>query len=85
MTTMDVKGFGSDKGPAEIYRGSDYIADFVPMVLILIVVADTVAESAVRAILMAAKTGSIGDGRYSFPQLTEAFRIRTSEKGETAI
>jgi nitrogen regulatory protein PII len=85
MTTMDVKGFGSERGPAEIYRGSDYIADFVPMVLIIMVVADTVAESAVRTILTAAKTGSIGDGRVFVSTIDEAFRIRTSEKGETAI
>ena len=85
MTTMEVKGFGRQKGHKEIYRGSEYTVDFVPKVLILVVVADTVVESAVRAILTAAKTGSIGDGKIFVSTIDEAFRIRTSETGERAI
>jgi nitrogen regulatory protein P-II 1 len=85
MTTMDVKGFGNQKGPAEIYRGSDYIAEFVPMVLILIVVADSVAENAVRAIQRAGKTGYFGDGKIFVSTIDEAFRIRISERGEPPI
>jgi nitrogen regulatory protein PII len=82
MTTIDVKGFGRH---TEIYRGSEYTVDFVPKVLISVVVADTVAESVVRAILTAAKTGSIGDGKVFVSTIDEAFRIRTSETGEEAI
>ena len=85
MTTMDVKGFGNQKGPEEIYRGSDYTAEFVPMVLIVIVVADSVAESAVRAIQRAGKTGYDGDGKIFVSTIDEAFRIRISERGETPI
>jgi nitrogen regulatory protein P-II 1 len=85
MTTMDVKGFGRQKGHTEIYRGSEYTVDFIPKVLILVVVPDTVAESAVRAIIATAKTGSIGDGKVFVSTIDEAFRIRTSETGERAI
>src|SRR5271166_4754409 len=85
MTISEVKGFGRQKGHKEIYRGAEYTVDFVPKVLILVVVADTVVESAVRAILTAAKTGSIGDGKIFVSTIDEAFRIRTSETGETAI
>jgi nitrogen regulatory protein P-II 1 len=85
MTTFEVKGFGRQKGHKEIYRGSEYAVDFLPKVLILVVVADTVAESVVRAILTAAKTGSIGDGKVFVSTIEEAFRIRTSEKGEESI
>jgi nitrogen regulatory protein P-II 1 len=85
MTTIEVKGFGRQKGHKEIYRGSEYAVDFLPKVLILVVVADTVAASVVRAILTAAKTGSIGDGKVFVSTIEEAFRIRTSEKGEESI
>ena len=85
MTTIEVKGFGRQKGHKEIYRGSEYTVDFLPKVLILVVVADTVAENVVRAIITAGKTGSIGDGKIFVSTIDEAFRIRTSETGETAI
>jgi nitrogen regulatory protein PII len=85
MTTIDVKGFGRQKGHKEIYRGSEYTVDFIPKVLILVVVADTVVESAVSAIIAAANTGSIGDGKVFVSPIDEAIRIRTSEKGERAI
>src|SRR5246127_4075605 len=85
MTTVDVKGFGRQKGHTEIYRGSEYTVDFIPKVLILVVVADAVVDSAVHAILTAAKTGSIGDGKVFVSTIDEAFRIRTSETGEEAI
>jgi nitrogen regulatory protein P-II 1 len=84
-TTVDVKGFGRQKGHTEIYRGSEYTVDFLPKVMVLVVVADTVFESAIEAILLAAKTGSIGDGKVFVSTIDEAFRIRTSEKGEKAI
>jgi nitrogen regulatory protein P-II 1 len=66
-------------------EGSEYTVDFLPKVMVLVVVADTVFESAIEAILLAAKTGSIGDGKVFVSTIDEAFRIRTSEKGEKAI
>src|ERR1700745_3668928 len=77
MTTIEVKGFGRQKGHKEIYRGSEYTVDFLPKVLILVVVADSVVESAVDAIVKAAKTGSIGDGKVFVSTIDEAIRIRT--------
>jgi nitrogen regulatory protein PII len=85
MTTIDVKGFGRQKGHTEIYRGSEYTVDFIPKVLILVIVADSVAESAVSAIVTAAKTGTIGDGKVFVSTIDEAIRIRTAESGEKAI
>jgi nitrogen regulatory protein PII len=76
---------GDRKVTKKFTEGGGYTVDFVPKVLILVVVADTVLESAVRAILTAAKTGSIGDGKVFVSTIDEAFRIRTSETGETAI
>jgi nitrogen regulatory protein PII len=85
MTTIDVKGFGRQKGHTEIYRGSEYTIDFIPKVLMLVVVADTVVEEAVKAIVRAAKTGAIGDGKVFISTIDEALRIRTEEEGENAI
>jgi nitrogen regulatory protein PII len=85
MTTIDVKGFGRQKGHTEIYRGSEYTVDFIPKVLILVVVADPVVEDAVKAIVKAAKTGAIGDGKVFISTIDEALRIRTEEEGEKAI
>jgi nitrogen regulatory protein PII len=85
MTTIDVKGFGRQKGHTEIYRGSEYTVDFIPKVLILVVVSDAVVESAVKAIVKAAKTGAIGDGKVFVSTIDEAMRIRTEEAGEKAI
>ena len=85
LTTIDVKGFGRQKGHTELYRGSEYTIDFVPKVLIILVVADTLVESAVSAIVNAAKTGSIGDGKIFVSTIDEAIRIRTQESGEKAI
>lgn len=85
LTTIDVKGFGRQKGHTELYRGSEYTIDFVPKVLILLVVRDSVVESAVNAIINAAKTGSIGDGKVFVSTIDEAYRIRTQETGEKAI
>src|ERR1700760_3594364 len=84
MTTIDVKGFGRQKGHTEIYRGSEYTVDFIPKVLILVVVSDAVVESAVKAIVKAAKTGAIGDGKVFVSTIDEAMRIRTEEGGEKA-
>lgn len=85
MTTVDVKGFGRQKGHREIYRGSEYDVDFLPKVLIIVAVADSLAETAVSAIIKAAKTGAIGDGKVFISTIDEAIRIRTAERGETAI
>jgi nitrogen regulatory protein PII len=85
MTTIDVKGFGRQKGHTEIYRGSEYAVDFVPKILVLAVVADGLAESAVGAIIKAAKTGTVGDGKIFVSSIEEAIRIRTEEIGEKAI
>lgn len=85
LTTIDVKGYGRQKGHTELYRGSEYTIDFVPKVMILLVVADSMAESAVSAIVNAAKTGSIGDGKVFVATIDEAVRIRTQETGEKAI
>ena len=85
LTTIDVKGFGRQKGHTELYRGSEYTIDFVPKVLIVLIVADTLVESAVSAIVKAAKTGAIGDGKIFVSTIDEAIRIRTQESGEKAI
>ncbi len=85
MTVSEVKGFGRQKGHTEIYRGSEYTVDFLPKIKLEIVVADGAVESAVAAIVKAAKTGKIGDGKVFVMPVEEAVRIRTDEKGEAAI
>jgi len=85
LTTVEVKGFGRQKGHTEIYRGSEYTVEFVPKVMIIVVVADTVAESAVAAIVKAGKTGEIGDGKVFVSTIDQAVRIRTEETGERAV
>jgi len=85
MTVTEVKGFGRQKGHTEIYRGSEYTVDFLPKVKIEIAVADEMAGKALEAISRAAKTGKIGDGKIFVVPLEEAVRIRTDERGESAI
>jgi nitrogen regulatory protein P-II 1 len=85
LTTVEVKGFGRQKGHTEIYRGSEYTVEFVPKVLVIVVVGDSVAESAVATIVKAGKTGEIGDGKVFVSTIDEAIRIRTEETGERAI
>jgi nitrogen regulatory protein P-II 1 len=85
MTVTEVKGFGRQKGHTEIYRGSEYTVDFLPKIKIEIVVADSVAPVAVQAILKAAKTGKIGDGKIFVSGVENAVRIRTEETGEQAV
>jgi nitrogen regulatory protein P-II 1 len=85
MTVTEVKGFGRQKGHTEIYRGSEYTVDFLPKVKIEIAVADDMAGKAVEAIVKAAKTGKIGDGKVFVIPVEEAVRIRTDERGEAAI
>jgi len=85
MTVSEVKGFGRQKGHTEIYRGSEYTVDFLPKIKIELVVADNQAETAIGAIVKAAKTGKIGDGKVFVSGVEQAIRIRTDEKGDAAI
>ena len=85
MTVSEVKGFGRQKGDTEIYRGSEYTVDFLPKIKIETVVADNLKDAAVAAIVKAAKTGKIGDGKVFVSSLEEAIRIRTDERGDSAI
>jgi nitrogen regulatory protein PII len=85
MTMSEVKGFGRQKGHSEIYRGSEYTVDFLPKVKFEVVISDERAQRAVDAILQAAKTGKIGDGKIFVTQVEEAIRIRTGERGMEAL
>lgn len=85
MTVCEVKGFGRQKGHTEIYRGSEYTVDFLPKIKIETVVADAQVKAAVEAIIKAAKTGKIGDGKIFVSHIEEAVRIRTSERGDEAV
>ena len=85
MTVIEVKGFGRQKGHTEIYRGSEYTVDFLPKIKLEIVLSDDHLEEAVAAIVKAAKTGKIGDGKVFISQVEEAVRIRTEEKGAAAV
>jgi nitrogen regulatory protein P-II 1 len=85
MTVTEVKGFGRQKGHTEIYRGSEYTVDFLPKIKLELVVADGQAETAVAAIIKAAKTGKIGDGKVFITNIEQAVRIRTEEKGDAAV
>jgi nitrogen regulatory protein PII len=85
MTVSEVKGFGRQKGHTEIYRGSEYTVDFLPKIKLELVLPDARVEAAVAAIVKAAKTGKIGDGKVFVSPVDEAIRIRTEEKGEAAV
>ena len=85
MTVSEVKGFGRQKGHTEIYRGSEYTVDFLPKIKLEIVLADSQVDAAVAAIIRAAKTGKIGDGKVFVSEIEEAIRIRTEEKGSQAV
>ncbi len=85
MTVTEVKGFGRQKGHTEIYRGSEYTVDFLPTVKIEIALGDELVAKTVETIIKAAKTGKIGDGKVFVVPLDEVVRIRTDERGESAI
>ncbi|MBU5613272.1 P-II family nitrogen regulator [Geomonas azotofigens] len=85
ITVSEVKGYGRQKGHTELYRGAEYVVDFIPKVKLEIVVADELAAKAVATIEDTAKTGRIGDGKIFILSLEEAVRIRTGEKGDEAI
>src|ERR1044071_7762518 len=85
MTVTEVKGFGRQKGQTEIYRGSEYVVDFLPKIKIELVLADEKFGDAVTTIIKAARTGKIGDGKIFVLPVKEAIRIRTSERAEAAV
>jgi nitrogen regulatory protein PII len=85
MTVTEVKGFGRQKGHTEIYRGSEYTVDFLPKIKVEVVMDDDAVDRAVTAIVKAAKTGKIGDGKVFVTDVAQAIRIRTEETGEKAL
>ena len=85
LTTTEVKGFGRQKGHTELYRGAEYVVDFLPKVKIELVVDDKIADACIDAIMNAARTGKIGDGKIFVTNVEDVIRIRTGEKGPDAI
>jgi nitrogen regulatory protein P-II 1 len=85
ITVTEVKGFGRQKGHTELYRGAEYVVDFLPKIKIEIAVSDELADQAVQAIIDAANTGRIGDGKIFVHPIEEAIRIRTGERGPEAV
>ena len=85
ITVLEAKGFGRQKGHTELYRGAEYVVDFLPKVKIEVVCEDDLVERAVEAIVSAARTGRIGDGKIFITPVDEVVRIRTGERGEDAI
>jgi nitrogen regulatory protein P-II 1 len=85
LTVTEVKGFGRQKGHTELYRGAEYVVDFLPKVKIEVIVADAMSERAAEAIVAAARTGRIGDGKIFIEAVEEVIRIRTGETGEAAV
>jgi nitrogen regulatory protein P-II 1 len=85
LTVVEAKGFGRQKGHTELYRGAEYVVDFLPKVKIEVVCADDMVERAVEAIQQAARTGRIGDGKIFISDIQEVIRIRTGERGEDAV
>ncbi|TDI61522.1 MAG: P-II family nitrogen regulator [Alphaproteobacteria bacterium] len=85
ITVIEAKGFGRQKGHTELYRGAEYVVDFLPKVKIEVVIQDELLEQAIEAIQTAANTGRIGDGKIFISNIEEAIRIRTGEKGNEAI
>ncbi|MGZ8262000.1 MAG: P-II family nitrogen regulator [Methylotenera sp.] len=85
LTVTEVKGFGRQKGHTELYRGAEYVVDFLPKIKLELVVADNMVEAAVDAIIKAAHTGKIGDGKIFVSSVEQVVRIRTGETGESAV
>jgi len=85
LTVTEVKGFGRQKGHTELYRGAEYVVDFLPKVKVEVVVADSLLERAMEAITTAARTGKIGDGKIFVTAVEQVVRIRTGESGEAAV
>jgi nitrogen regulatory protein P-II 2 len=85
MTVTEVKGFGRQRGHTELYRGAEYVVDFLPKVKVEVAVTDELAERVIEAIIAAAKTGKVGDGKIFVVNLEQVYRIRTGETGDAAI
>ncbi len=85
LTVTEVKGFGRQKGHTELYRGAEYVVDFLPKVKVEIVVADSLVDLAIETIVTAARTGKIGDGKIFVTNVEQVVRIRTGEQGDEAI
>ncbi len=85
MTVTEVKGFGRQKGHTEIYRGSEYTVDFLPKIKVELILGDDRVDAAIKAIVQAAKTGKIGDGKVFVSMIEQAIRIRTEERGDGAV
>jgi nitrogen regulatory protein P-II 1 len=85
LTVTEVKGFGRQKGHTELYRGAEYVVDFLPKVKVEVVVPDNLVERAIEAIVKAARTGKIGDGKIFVTAVEQVVRIRTGESGEAAV
>ncbi len=85
MTVTEVKGFGRQRGHTELYRGAEYVVDFLPKVKVEVAVSDDLVDRVIEAIIDAAKTGKVGDGKIFVTELTQVYRIRTGETGDQAI
>ncbi|HSC97648.1 MAG TPA: P-II family nitrogen regulator [Casimicrobiaceae bacterium] len=85
LTVTEVKGFGRQKGHTELYRGAEYVVDFLPKVKVEMIVGDGLVEGAIEAIVKAARTGKIGDGKIFVTAVEQVIRIRTGESGEAAV
>ena len=85
LTVTEVKGFGRQKGHTELYRGAEYVVDFLPKVKVEVVVPDTLVDKAIEAVVKAARTGKIGDGKIFVTDVPQVVRIRTGETGEDAV
>jgi nitrogen regulatory protein P-II 1 len=85
LTVTEVKGFGRQKGHTELYRGAEYVVDFLPKVKVEVIISDTLVERAIEAIVKAARTGKIGDGKIFVTTVEQVVRIRTGESGEAAV
>ncbi len=85
MTILEVRGIGRQKGQTEVYRGAEYQIDFIPKILIVVIVPDSSLETAIAAIVKAAKTGQVGDGKLFVSTIDEVIRVRTEETGESAF
>ncbi|HEX8010830.1 MAG TPA: P-II family nitrogen regulator [Casimicrobiaceae bacterium] len=85
LTVTEVKGFGRQKGHTELYRGAEYVVDFLPKVKVEVIVADNLVDRAIEAVIKAARTGKIGDGKIFVTGVDQVVRIRTGESGEAAV
>src|SRR5690606_15136148 len=85
LTVTEVKGFGRQKGHTELYRGAEYVVDFLPKVKVEVIAADNVVEAVIDAVVRAARTGRIGDGKIFVSEVEQVVRIRTGETGEAAV